>query len=203
MSRKKSGKKRRKTPKVNYVKNIVIVHGKSEQIICEYIKSNLRLPIEIYSHSKGKNNIEISSINSILNNTIFKDRTSLEKKYYITEKRKLSKEDLELFIIMDKDRCEEKLFSDYEDKTMFEKHWMYDLITHIYNIESLEDVLSKAGYTDLRKSKKDYIKLFPINRGGYNLDEIKDLYENLLKVKRNSNLHLFVKKCLETVETLK
>lgn len=201
MSRKKSGEKHRKPPKINYVKNIVVVHGKSEQIICEYIKSNLRLPIEIYSHNNGKNNIEISSINSVLNNTIFKDRNSLEKNYYITEEKQLSKDDLQLFVIMDKDRCEEKLFSDYKDKTMFEKHWMYNLITPIYNIESLEDVLSKAGYKDLRKSKKDYIKLFPINRGEYNLDEIKDLHENLLKVKRNSNLHLFIEKCINMVET--
>lgn len=53
----------KRSPKVRYVKNIVLVHGKSEQIICEYIKSNLRLPIEIFSHNNGKNNIEINSVN--------------------------------------------------------------------------------------------------------------------------------------------
>lgn len=100
----------KRSPKVRYVKNIVLVHGKSEQIICEYIKSNLRLPIEIFSHNNGKNNIEINSINSVLNNTIFKSRSSLKNKYEIVEKKVLTKEDLEIFIIMDKDKCDDNHF---------------------------------------------------------------------------------------------
>lgn len=183
-----------------YVKNIVIVHGKSEDIICQYIRSNLRLPIGIYSHNKGKNNIEISSLNSVLNNTVFKSYGSLSKHYLIMPKRDIKKENLEIFTIMDKDRCSDELFKDYKSKKMFKKHWMYDLITPIYNIECLEDVLSKAGYTDLRKYKKDYIKLFPINKGGFNLDEIEDFYKKLLIVRDISNLHLFVKKCLDSIE---
>lgn len=191
----------KRSPKVRYVKNIVLVHGKSEQIICEYIKSNLRLPIEIFSHNNGKNNIEINSVNLVLNNTIFKSRKNLQKKYEIVEKKVLTREDLEIFIIMDKDKCDDNLFNEYITKSMFKNHWMFDLITPIYNIESLEDVLSKAGYIDLRKSKKDYIKLFPINRGGYNLDEIEDFKKNLLKVSKDSNLYIFVQKCLNIVES--
>lgn len=184
-----------------YVKNIVIVHGKSEEIICQYIRSNLRLPIEIYSHNKGKNNIEISSLNSVLNNTVFKSYSSLSKNYLIMPKRDIKKENLEVFTIMDKDKCSDELFKDYKSKRMFKKDWMYELITPIYNIECLEDVLSKAGYTDLRKSKKNYIKLFPINKGGFNLGEIEDCYKKLLTVRGISNLHLFVKKCLDSIET--
>ena len=191
----------KRSPKVRYVKNIVLVHGKSEQIICEYIKSNLRLPIEIFSHNNGKNNIEINSVNSVLNNTIFKSRSSLKNKYEIVEKKVLTKEDLEIFIIMDKDKCDDNLFNEYITKSMFKKHWMFNLITPIYNIESLEDVLSKAGYIDLRKNKKDYIKLFPINKGQYNLDEIEDFKKNLLKVSKISNLYIFVEKCLNIVES--
>ncbi len=190
----------RKRIKPRYVKNIAIVHGKSEDIICQYIKSNLRLSLEVYSHNKGKNNIEISSLNLFLNNTVFKNRNSLAKKYAIMPKKDLKKKDLEIFIIMDKDKCSGKLFNSYISKKMFKKHWMYDLITPIYNIECLEDVLSEAGYTDLRKSKKDYIRLFPINRGGFNLGEIKDFHNNLLIVKNISNLHLFVEKCLDSIE---
>ena len=37
------------------LKAIVIVHGKSEKQMCEYIKSNLRLKIEIISDKKEKN----------------------------------------------------------------------------------------------------------------------------------------------------
>lgn len=93
------------------------------------------------------------------------------------------------------------IFNEYITKSMFKKHWMFNLITPIYNIESLEDVLSKAGYIDLRKNKKDYIKLFPINKGQYNLDEIEDFKKNLLKVSKISNLYIFVEKCLNIVES--
>lgn len=164
----------RNQTKARYVKNIVIVHGKSENIICQYIKSNLRLPLEIYSHNKGKNNIEISSLDSVLNNTVFKSRNGLDKQYLIMPKRYLRKEDLEIFIIMDKDKCSNELFDAY---------------------------ISKAGYTDLRKNKRDYFKLFPINNGGFNLNEIESFHDNLLTVKDVSNLYLFVKKCLDSVET--
>ena len=190
----------RKRIKPRYIRNIAIVHGKSEDIICQYIKSNLRLPLEVYSHNKGKNNIEIGSLNLFLNNIVFKNRNSLIKKYAIIQKKNLKKKDLEIFIIMDRDRCPEKLFNSYISKEMFKKHWMYDLITPIYNIECLEDVLFKAGYIDLRKSKKDYIKLFPINKGGFDLDEIQDFYKNLSIVRDISNLHLFIRKCLDSIE---
>lgn len=36
-----------------YLKAVVIVHGKSEKQICEYIKSNLRLKMEIVGKEKG------------------------------------------------------------------------------------------------------------------------------------------------------
>lgn len=35
-----------------YLKSVVIVHGKSEKQICEYIKSNLRLKMDIVSDKK-------------------------------------------------------------------------------------------------------------------------------------------------------
>ena len=190
----------RKRIKPQYVENIAIVHGKSEDIICQYIRSNLRLPLEVYSHNKGKNNIEINSLNLVLNNTVFKNRYCLNKRYLIVPKKNLEKKDLEIFIVMDKDRCSDMLFKNYISKRMFKKHWMYNLITPIYNIECLEDILFKAGYVDLRKSKKDYVKLFPINKEGFNLDEIEDFYKNLLVVKNISNLHRFVKKCLDSIE---
>ncbi len=137
----------------------------------------------------------------MLNNTVFKSRNSLDKQYLIMPKRYLRKEDLEIFIIMDKDKCSNELFDAYISKDMFKTHWMYHLITSIYNIECLEDVLFKAGYTDLRKNKRDYIKLFPINKGGFNLSEIENFHDTLLTVKDVSNLYLFVKKCLDSVET--
>lgn len=57
--------------KVRYLKALVIVHGKSEKQICEYIKSNLRLKIEIVSKEKGEKSIQINSLKHILNDSRF------------------------------------------------------------------------------------------------------------------------------------
>lgn len=46
--------------KINYLKCIVIVHGKSEKQICEYIKTNLRLHMEIVGKAGGENSIQIT-----------------------------------------------------------------------------------------------------------------------------------------------
>lgn len=54
-----------------YLKSVVIVHGKSEKQICEYIKSNLRLKMDIVSDKKGEKSIQITSLKNILNNTVF------------------------------------------------------------------------------------------------------------------------------------
>lgn len=40
-----------------YLKSVVIVHGKSEKQICDYIKSNLRLKMEVVSEKKGEKSI--------------------------------------------------------------------------------------------------------------------------------------------------
>lgn len=190
----------KKKRKINYIKNIVIVHGKSELIICKHIKSNLRLHIAIHSNKKGENNIEINSINKVLTNLTFKNRRSLSEEYPIVDKKTLNKNDLEVFIIMDRDKCSEILFEEYVSGKLFKDHWLKDLITPIYSIESLEDTLKKAGYVDLSKNKKDYIKIFPINRGESNLLEIEEFHRNLLKSRNISNLHLFLEKCLSLVE---
>ena len=39
--------------KLNYCKGIIIVHGKSELLLAEHIKSNLHLPIETYALKNG------------------------------------------------------------------------------------------------------------------------------------------------------
>ena len=40
--------------RISYLKGLVICHGKSEKLICDFIKSNLRIQIEIDSDKKGK-----------------------------------------------------------------------------------------------------------------------------------------------------
>lgn len=45
--------------KPNYLKCIVIVHGKSEKQICNYIKSKLRFHMEIIGKEKGKSQFRL------------------------------------------------------------------------------------------------------------------------------------------------
>lgn len=52
--------------KPNYLKCIVIVHGRSEKQICDYIKLNLRCHMEIVGRKKGGNSIQINGIQSFL-----------------------------------------------------------------------------------------------------------------------------------------
>ena len=58
----------------NHLKAIIIVHGKSEKQICEYIKSKLRLKLEIYGDKNGEKSIQITSVMKTLENSIFKTK---------------------------------------------------------------------------------------------------------------------------------
>ena len=55
----------------HYTKAVVIVHGKSEKQICQYIKNKLRLKIEILSDKNGEKSIQITSLKNILNNSVY------------------------------------------------------------------------------------------------------------------------------------
>ena len=66
---------------LNYTKTVVIVHGKSEKQICQYIKNKLRLKMEIYSDKNGEKAIQITSLKNTLNNKIFKSFKNFIKTY--------------------------------------------------------------------------------------------------------------------------
>ena len=66
--------KGKKKISLNYCKAVVIVHGKSEYLMVQHIKSSLHLPIEIYAKKKGNNSIQITSLMLVLNNSIFKTK---------------------------------------------------------------------------------------------------------------------------------
>ncbi len=46
----------------SYLKAVVIVHGKSEKHICEFIRRNLRLKIRIKSDKNGDKSIQINGL---------------------------------------------------------------------------------------------------------------------------------------------
>jgi len=188
--------------KINYLKAIVIVHGKSEKQICDYIKSNLRIKIEIYGDKKGEKSIQINGLMNILNNTVFNKFDYFYRKYNDIELagKKIDSK-FKIFIIMDTDDCNDFQKDQFISKKMFKKHWLYDYIQPIYNSGNLEEVLEKAGIKFEKTGndrKKEYLKIFPTSskyRGKEQID-LKEFAKKLTKVK-TTNLEDFIFFCLE------
>lgn len=192
---------------LKYLKAVVIVHGKSEKQLAQYVKSKLRLKIEIESDKNGEKSIQITSLDKFINNKKFKSLNSFLRNFEDAELNANGKklnEKFKIFIIMDTDDCTEKQKEEFIKKIMFKKHWAYDNIVPIYNSQNLEDVLTKAKIPFEKKGdkrKKEYIKIFPTDKKYERSDEIqiKDLKEKLEDVK-NTNLDEFLEFCLEVAE---
>lgn len=190
--------------KLNYTKALVIVHGKSEKQICQYIKNKLRLKIEIYSDKNGEKAIQITSLKNTLNNKIFKSYRNFINTFEdieLTDNNKSINNNFKIFIIMDTDDCSEDEKRKFINKEMFKGHWAYDYIVPIYNIPELETVLTEAKVPFTKtgvKRKKEYIKLFPTDPKYNKTDEvqIKELL-NALKKQKNTNLNDFLDFCLK------
>ena len=67
--------------RISYLKGLVICHGKSEKLICDFIKSNLRIQIEIDSDKKDKKSIRITSIMKFLSGEKYKNIVSFKNKF--------------------------------------------------------------------------------------------------------------------------
>ena len=118
-------KKMKKSKKhINNCRAVVIVHGKSEEIIVRYIKSNLRLRIEIHSNKKGKKCIKITSLKDLLNKKFKKN--IFFNNYFYGNKDKKQLDNFKLFIIMDTDDCTKKECLDFinKDNNYFDNHWL-------------------------------------------------------------------------------
>jgi len=189
---------------LNYTKAVVIVHGKSEKQICQYIKNKLRLKMEIYSDKNGEKAIQITSLKNTLNNKIFKSYRNFIKTYEdvkLTDDSKYINSDFKIFIIMDTDDCSENQKRDFMNGEMFKEHWAYKYIVPIYNIPELESVLEIANIPFKKngdKRKKEYIKIFPTDPKYEKTDEIQ-IQELLstLKKQKNTNLDEFLDFCLK------
>ncbi len=190
---------------LNYTKAVVIVHGKSEKQICQYIKNKLRLKMEIYSDKNGEKAIQITSLKNTLNNKIFKSYRNFIKIYEDVELSRDGKSinnNFKIFIIMDTDDCSAEQKRDFINREMFKGHWAYNYIVPIYNIPELESVLEKANIPFKKtgdKRKKEYIKLFPTDPKYEKTDEIQ-IQEllNTLKKQENTNLYEFLDFCLKS-----
>lgn len=194
--------------KGNYLKAIVIVHGKSEFQMCDFIKRKLKLKIEIVSKNKGANSIQISSIMKRLKgkdiDTLDNFKNTYKDDLEIKDNKIIIDKDFRIFIIMDTDDCKEEEKNNFINKNMFKNYWAHKYIVPIYNIRNLEDVLVKSEVINKntiknKRDKKDYIKIFPTDDKYTKSDtiQIEEFYQKLLKVKNISNMHEFIKFCLD------
>ena len=190
--------------RISYLKGLVICHGKSEKLICDFIKSNLRIQIEIDSDKKGKKSIQITSIMKFLSGEKYKNIASFKNKFddieQIKDKKKLPSY-FKIFIIMDTDDCNENQKKSFKDKSMFKEHWLYDYIVPIYNDSNLEEVLVDAGIKFQKSGnerKTEYPKVFPMN-GISDVEGIKKFGKALGNSKK-TNMEEFINFCLELIE---
>lgn len=190
---------------LHYTRAAVIVHGKCELQIVKYIKTNLKLPIQIIADKNGAKSIQINSLLKYLDKTQFKSMKSFADFYrveYQKEKKRLNR--FHLFIIMDTDDCDANTLEQYKNGTLFNKHFLAPYIIPIYNTENLEDVLSKTSIMPKRIRDREkgtfYEKVFPINVEGKTnpdtINQIKFLADELRKVK-TTNMEVFIDYCLK------
>ena len=189
---------------INYLKAVVIVHGKSEKQICDFVKQQLRMKMQVVSEKKGEKSIQITSLKNILNNKIYKNKQNFIREYpdiELDSQRKNISPEFRIFIIMDTDDCTEKQKQKFISKKMFEGHWAYEYIVPIFNSPQLESVLVKANVPFEKKDnkrKKEYIKIFPTDEKYIKSDviQIDELREKLKKIKE-TNMDEFLEFCLK------
>ena len=177
---------------------MVIVHGKSEYVICKNIQSNLRIPQEIISRNQGKTSIQITSLMSVLNDRRFKTYKQFIKEFENVKHGKNRLENFRLFTIMDMDDCTEEQKDKYVNRQMFKNHWLFPYIVPIFNSPNLERTMQLAGIQVNKKA--DYVTLFPTNHGDLDMNKAQDLLEKLQKCK-STNMNKYIEYCLGLVRT--
>ena len=188
--------------KPNYCKGIIIAHGKSELLLAEHIKSNLHLPIEIYSLKNGKMSIQIDSLTTILGNNDFKSKNKLKQKYFIEEK---NKKFLNFFVmpIMDLDDTTEEKIEKYKSGEMFRNHWLSSYIVPIWNDTNLDHVLYDLNLISKLPNDKEkgkvYEDIFPKNKGQADLEQVNKLLKYFESTTK-TNMDVFIRKCLEGLQ---
>ena len=191
--------------KPNYLKCIVIVHGKSEKQICNYIKSKLRFHMEIIGKEKGQKSIQINGLQNLFN----KDKRLSADNDFITyfsdveiegKKNKIASY-FKIFVIMDTDDCSDEQRKKYISKELFKGHWAYDYIVPIFNSPDLENTMVKAGIKFEKKGderKKEYIKIFPTDKK-YMKNESVELssFAKNLSIIKETNMEYFINYCIQ------
>lgn len=183
---------------VHHLHIMTIVHGFSEFLLSQHIKSNLRLKHEIIARNKGHSSIQINGLMSLLDtDKRFKTFNAFYRQYPDIKKQKKELIDFKLFPIMDVDDCDEKKKQEYIENKLFAKHWLAPYIVPIYNDPNLEYVMHRAGIPVERK--EEYVRIFPTNHGDANLETIKD-FSKRLKSCDGTNMEIYADYCLKVAE---
>lgn len=187
--------------KPNYCKGVAIVHGKSELLLVEHIKSNLHLPIEIYAENNGKTSIQIDGLMKILGNNIFKNRNSFNRKYEVETEDGMYK-NFCIMPIMDLDDTDETSAEKYISKEMFSEHWLNPYIVPIWNRNNLDEVLLDLGMIDKMPNNKEkgkkYRDIFPTNRQETDIEQVKKIMRSF-EMSNKTNMDEFIKICLKSM----
>lgn len=200
--------KARKERKPNYLKTVIIVHGKSEKRICDFIQSNTKINWRVESNQNGRKPIQIgTSLNKILSSMKFKSLGGFKKEFIIEivideNKKEVPHSDFKIFIIMDTDDCAPKDKQDFYSGSMFKDHWLAEYIILIYNNPDLEEVCAKAGIKFKNKGserKKEYTQLFQLAGGEKEFVQLKKFRDGLKKC-NDTNMDLLIDFCLKASE---
>lgn len=171
---------------------LVVVHGKSEVMLCRRISQLLRMPMEILSRKGGEESILISRLPEYLSERPFDSELSLHKQYPAFEympRKDTSMPNLRIFTIMDVD-MDSHLLKRYLSKDLFQGVLFQDRIVPIFSNPNLDSVMDEIGYGSVVSKKiRSYSKM---------MDQITDPLDFYMRLSKcdSTNLDLFVRHCL-------
>ena len=186
---------------VNYCRAIVIVHGKSELMMTQHIKSNLRLNMYIISNKNGRSSIQVNGLLNYINSDSRLKNLSAMQKSFSPEIVKRKIKGCKIFSIMDLDDCDSIEAEKYKSGEMFNNSWLKECIVPVWCEPNFDVAMKKSGLIKTLSSdsqKADtYSRIFRIDHSNEtNLGEI-EAFRDRLKNIPCTNLGLFVDYCVD------
>ncbi|WP_444498825.1 hypothetical protein [Veillonella seminalis] len=184
--------RRNKRLEPNYLRSIVIAHGRSEYSLCDNIGSTLRLSQKIIANDKGRSSIQVTSLDRHLRNRYFKTPRSLQGQFSNINIEKGEIKNCQIFPILDVDDCTEEQKRAYINGDFKKSYWFGNTIVPIYNDPNLEETMKKIGIKIFKK--KDYFSIFEPNSS--TKEDIIMLWQKFREAKC-TNLDEYVGYCLK------
>ena len=186
----------KRKPSVRPLRTIVVCHGRSEVKIVEYLKQNLRIPIEIMSENKGKNSIQIGKSLDRFLNTYLSTKKQLDELGEIEYVQKYPVK-LKIFILMDLDDVNDSnVVDNYKNGNLFSKFKFAKSIVPLYNDGNLEEVIGSMGYNPPKRKRdknKAYTRMFS---DGGTVESVEKFLEDCKKCKK-TNMELLVQHVID------